>query len=38
MIKNPPANAKDVGSMLGWEEPLEEETAAHPTILAWEVL
>ena len=22
---------------LGWEDPLEEETETHPSILAWEV-
>ena len=22
---------------LGWEDPLEKETATHPSILAWEV-
>ena len=23
---------------LGWEDPLEEETAIHSSILAWEIL
>ena len=27
MVKNPPANAEDVGSILGQEDPLEEEMA-----------
>ena len=26
-----------MGSILGWEDPLEEEVATHPNILAWEV-
>ena len=42
MIKNPPANAgdiRDVGSVphLGQEDPLEEGTAAHSSILAWRI-
>ena len=40
MIKNPPANAGDagnVGSIPGWEAPLEEERATHSSILAWKV-
>ena len=23
---------------LGWEDPLEEETATHSSVLAWEIL
>ena len=37
-LKNLPANAGDAGdtgSNPGWEDPLEEEMAAHPSILAW---
>ena len=37
-VKNPPANAGDVEmwvQSLGWEDPLEEGMAAHPSILAW---
>ena len=37
MIKNPPANAGDLGSILGWEDPLEKEMATHSSILAWEI-
>ena len=38
MVKNLPANAGDVGlSFLGQEDPLEEEMAAHSSILAWEI-
>ena len=37
MVKNPPANAgyiRDVGSVLGWEDPLGEDMATHSSILA----
>ena len=38
-VKNPPANAgapRDVWvQSLSWEDPLEEETATHSSILAW---
>ena len=40
MVKNPCAiagDAKDVGSILGWEDPLEEEMATHSSILAWRI-
>ena len=39
-VKNLPANAEDagdVGSSLGWEEPLEEGMATHCSILAWRI-
>ena len=35
--KNLPANAGDVVSIPDWEDPLEEETATHSSILAWEI-
>ena len=35
VIKNPPANAGDVGRSLGWEGLLEKEKATHSSILAW---
>ena len=38
MVKNPPANAGDIRDAvqsLGWKGPLEKETGAHLTILAW---
>ena len=38
MAKNPPANAediRDIGSIPGQEDPLEEGTAIHSSILAW---
>ena len=37
IVKNPPANAGDagvVGSISGWEDPLEKEMATHSSILA----
>ena len=37
MVKNPPASAggiRDVGSIPGSEDPLEEEMATHSSILA----
>ena len=40
MIKKPPANAgdaRDPGLILGWEDPLEESTPAHSSILAWRI-
>ena len=35
--KESPANAGDAGSIPGWEDPLEEETATHSSFLAWEI-
>ena len=38
MVENPPANAgdlRDASSSLGREDSLEEDTAIHPSILAW---
>ena len=34
MAKNPPANAGDVGFILGQEDPLEEGTTIHSSVLA----
>ena len=36
-IKNLPANAGDLGSILGQDEPLEKEMATHSSILAWRI-
>ena len=36
LIKNLPANAGDVGSILGQDDPLEEEMATHSSILPGE--
>ena len=35
VVKNPPASAADMGSVLGWEDPLEEGMEIHSSILAW---
>ena len=37
MVKNPPASPEDMVSILGQEDPLEEEMATHSSILAWEI-
>ena len=37
LIKNLPANAGDVGSILGQDDTLEEEMATHSSILAWRI-
>ena len=40
MVRNPPASAgdvRDLGPIPGREDPLEEGTAAHSSILAWRV-
>ena len=40
MVTNLPAkagNVTDSGSILGQEDPLEEEMAPHTGILAWEI-
>ena len=37
MVKNPPANAGDFPSILGQEDPLEEEMTTHSSILAWKI-
>ena len=38
VVKNLPAKAGDVGSILGWNNPLETETESHSSILAWKIL
>ena len=40
VVKNLPANAgdiRDMGCILGWEDPLEETMATHSSILAWRI-
>ena len=37
VLKNPPADAGDVGSIPEWEISLDKEMAAHSSILAWEI-
>ena len=36
-VKNPPANARDTGSIPGWGESLEEGTATQVSVLAWKI-
>ena len=31
------SNAGDLGSILGWEDPLEKKMATHPSTLAWKI-
>ena len=37
MVKNPLANAGDVGSIPGSEDALEKEMATHSSVLPWEI-
>ena len=37
MLKNPPANAGDVGRSLVRDDPLEKEIVTHSSILAWKI-
>ena len=37
MVKNPPAMLETWIWSLGWEDPLEEGTATHSSILAWKI-
>ena len=37
MVKNLPAMQETWVQFLGWEDPLEKETATHSSILAWEI-
>ena len=37
LVKNLPANAGDVGLILGLEDSLEKGMATHSSILAWEI-
>ena len=37
VFKQSAALAGDVNSIPGWEDPLEEEMATHPSILAWRI-
>ena len=38
LVKNPAANARNMGFIPGWEDPLENGMATHSSILAWKVL
>ena len=35
--KDSACNAGDLGSILGWEDPVENEMATHSSILAWRI-
>ena len=35
--KEPACNVGDLGSSLGWEDPLEKGGATHSNILAWRI-
>ena len=37
VVKNPPANVGDVGSIPGSKICLEEEMATHSSVLAWRI-
>ena len=37
LVKNPPAMQETWVRSLGWEDPLEEGMATHPSILAWRI-
>ena len=37
MVKNPSAMQETSVPSLGWEDPLEEDLATHPSILAWRI-
>ena len=37
MVKNLPAVQETQVRPLGWEDPLEKETATHSSILAWRI-
>ena len=37
MVKNPPAMQETWVRSLGWEDPLEEGTATHSSILDWRI-
>ena len=36
-VKASARNAGDLGSIRGWEDPLEKEMATHSSILAWKI-
>ena len=36
--KESASNAGDLDQSLGWEDPLEKETATHYSILAWRIM
>ena len=36
--KGSACNTGDLGSILGWEDPLQKEMATHSSILAWRIV
>ena len=36
-MQDPPASAGELGSILGWEDPLEKGLATLSSILAWRI-
>ena len=38
VVKNPPTNAGDADSILGWEDSLEKKMATQSSILVWKIL
>ena len=37
LVKNPPTRQETQVQFLGWEDPLEKETATHSSVLAWRI-
>ena len=37
LVKKSACNAEDLGSIPGWEDPLEESKATHSSVLAWRI-
>ena len=37
LVKNPPAKQETQVQFLGWEDPLEKDTATHSSTLAWRI-
>ena len=37
VVKNLPAKQEMQARSLGWEDPLEEDTAIHSSVLAWRI-
>ena len=37
VVKNPSANAGDIGINVGQKDPLEKEMTTHSSILVWEI-
>ena len=37
LVNNPPVTQEIWAQSLGWEDPLEENMATHPSVLAWRI-